>query len=108
MKDTLDQWDINRSVTNRYVPDYYEITLPGVNHRAFLLVVRLIEPLEDPAQLWEGFAARRRALNAELRAEYEGGERWQDDDEDDDLIDPIERGPVEGEDEDELDAFLPG
>ncbi|MCB9697598.1 MAG: hypothetical protein H6738_12525 [Alphaproteobacteria bacterium] len=108
MKDTLDQWDINRSVTNRYVPDYYEITLPGVDHRAFLLVVRLVEPLEDPAQLWEGFAARRRALNAELRAEYEGGERWQDDDEDEDLIDPIDRGPLDGGDEDLEDAFLPG
>ena len=93
MKDTLDQGEIDRSVTDRYVPDFYEVALPGIDHRAFLLVVRLIEPLEDPAAVWNGFAARRRALNAELRAEYEGGERWQDE-EDQDLIDPIDRGPA--------------
>jgi hypothetical protein len=54
-----------------YVPDYYEVTLPGIEHRAFLLVVRLRDADEDPAKLWEGFAGRRRSLNAELRAEYD-------------------------------------
>jgi arabinofuranosyltransferase len=71
MKDTLENWDVHPSVTSRYVPDIYEVTLPGIPHRAFLLVVRRLEPGEKPADLWEAFPERRRNLNAELRAEYE-------------------------------------
>lgn len=71
MKDTLEQWDVHPSVMSRYVPDIYEVTLPGKEHRAFLLVVRRLEPGEDPADAWGAFAERRKNLNAELRAEYE-------------------------------------
>ncbi|HHO49717.1 MAG TPA: hypothetical protein ENK18_02330 [Deltaproteobacteria bacterium] len=70
MKDTLEQWQIDRSVMDRYVPDFYEVFLPNQEKRSFLLVVRRLEPGEDPAALWNQFAARRRELNAELRAQY--------------------------------------
>ncbi len=85
MKDTLDQWDVDPAVMSLYVPDFYEVTLPGVDHRAFLLVVRLREPDEDPAAVWNSFSARRRALNAELRAEYDEA-AWEEEDEE---LDPI-------------------
>ncbi len=71
MKDTLDQWDIDVRVMDRYVPDWFEVTLPDQKKRTFLFVVRLRAPGEDPAKLWNDFSARRRALNAELRAQYE-------------------------------------
>lgn len=72
MKDTLEQWSVSRSVMDRYVPDYYEVALPGEDKRTFLFVVRRRTEAEDPAKLWQAFPGRRRALNAELRAEYEG------------------------------------
>jgi arabinofuranosyltransferase len=71
MKDTLEQWNVDPSVTSRYVPDIYEVVLPGKEHRSFLLVVRRVEPGESPSEQWAGFAERRRNLNAELRAEYD-------------------------------------
>jgi hypothetical protein len=55
---------------DRYVPDYYEVGLPDTEYRAFLLVVRRLEPGEDPARLWDAFPERRRALNTELREQY--------------------------------------
>lgn len=71
MKDTMEQWDVDPSVTSRYVPDIYEVSLPGKEHRAFLLVVRRLEPGENPSEQWAAFPERRKNLNAELRAEYE-------------------------------------
>jgi arabinofuranosyltransferase len=79
MKDTLDAWDVDPSVTSRYVPDIYEVSLPDIPHRAFLLVVRRVEPGEKPLELWESFAERRKNLNAELRAEYEVAEQGDED-----------------------------
>lgn len=70
MKDTLEQWSVDRAVTDRYVPDYYEVQLPGEDDRTFLFVVRRSTEDEDPAKVWNSFAGRRRALNAELRAQY--------------------------------------
>lgn len=70
MKDTLEQWQVDREVMDRYVPDFYEVFLPNQEKRTFLLVVRLLEPGENPAALWNQFPARRRELNAELRAQY--------------------------------------
>lgn len=69
MKDTLEQWSVDRSVMDRYVPDFYEVT-PLDEQRTFLLVVRLREGDEDPAEVWRAFPERRRALNATLRAFY--------------------------------------
>lgn len=74
MKDTLDNWEIDPTVTSRYVPDIYEVSLPAIPHRAFLLVVRRAEAGEKPAELWGEFPERRRSLNAELRAEYEASD----------------------------------
>jgi hypothetical protein len=71
MKDSLDQWQVPYSVMDRYVPDWVEVTLPDQERRTFLFLVRLRTPTEDPALLWNDFPARRRALNAELRAEYQ-------------------------------------
>ena len=73
MKDTLDQWRVPDAVKDRYVPDYYEVAPigagpEGASQRAFLFVVRLKTPNEDPAKLWEAFPGRRRALNAQLRS----------------------------------------
>ncbi|MEQ1502604.1 MAG: hypothetical protein ABMB14_10250 [Myxococcota bacterium] len=70
MKDTLDQWEVKEFVMDRYVPDYYEVTIPGSDLRTFLFVIRHRTSDEDPAKLWNAFPGRRRALNAELRAEY--------------------------------------
>lgn len=70
MKDTLEQWDVDRDVMDRYVPEFREVALPDVGYRSFLLVVRRVEPGEDPAAMWTTFPALRRKLNAELRTEY--------------------------------------
>lgn len=70
MKDALEQWDVPTWVMDRYVPDYYEVQLPETHRRAFLFVVRRAEATERPDELWNGFAARRRKLNTELRAQY--------------------------------------
>lgn len=70
MKDSLDQWHVQESVMDRYVPDYYEVTIPGYTVRTFLFVVRRRLPDENPEKVWNDFPTRRRALNAELRAEY--------------------------------------
>ena len=74
MKDAIDRWlgeAPSPEVTARYVPDFFEIAptmgRQGLPVRVFLLVLRRAEPDEDPAALWEGFPARRRQLNAELR-----------------------------------------
>ncbi|MEZ4239784.1 MAG: hypothetical protein R3F59_27225 [Myxococcota bacterium] len=74
MKDTLDQWQVPVEVTDRYVPDYYEVAPVSDGLRSFLFVVRRALPGEDPAALWAGFAERRRSLNAELRNEAESSE----------------------------------
>jgi len=66
MKDSLAEWRVPPDVQDRYVPDFWEVTEPG-EERTFLLVVRRRAPDEDPARMWSGFAARRRARNAELR-----------------------------------------
>jgi hypothetical protein len=81
MKDTLDAWEIDTAVMDRYVPDFVEVPLADVEERVFLLMVRRLEPGEDPSALWNGFPARRRALNAELRAQYDD----EDDEDDEDL-----------------------
>ena len=70
MKDTLEQWDVDPAVMDRYVPEVREVSLPDVGYRSFLLVVRRAEPGEDPAAMWTAFPALRRELNAELRAQY--------------------------------------
>ncbi len=70
MKDTLEQWSVDPLVMDRYVPDFYEVAIPGEPKRTFLLVVRRRAAHEDPLRLWDSFPARRRALNAELRAQY--------------------------------------
>lgn len=82
MKDTIDQWEIKEFVKDRYVPDFYEVTIPDQTERTFLLVIRLRQPGEDSAQVWYRFPARRRALNAELRAENadDGGDAEDGDD----------------------------
>ena len=80
MKDTLEQWRVERSVMDRYVPDYYEVFLAGEDQRTFLFVVRRRESHEDPARIWADFPARRRELNAELRAQYADEAEFKDDD----------------------------
>jgi hypothetical protein len=70
MKDTLEQWEVDDEIKDRYVPEYREVALPDVGYRSFLLVVRLREPGEDPAAMWNGFAMERKKLNAELREQY--------------------------------------
>ena len=72
MKDALDQWNVQLGVMDRYVPDYFEVELPGETERTFLFTVRRRLDHEDPAQLWNEFPSRRRSLNAELRAQAEG------------------------------------
>ncbi|MEO0605222.1 MAG: hypothetical protein AAF211_27580, partial [Myxococcota bacterium] len=67
MKDTLVQWRVPSAVQDRYVPDFWEVTEPDDAERTFLLVVRRRTDDEDPALVWNGFAGRRRSLNAELR-----------------------------------------
>ncbi len=66
MKDTLLQWAVPPSVQDRYVPDFWEVTAAEDDERTFLVVVRHRTDDEDPAALWNGFAARRRLLNSEL------------------------------------------
>jgi arabinofuranosyltransferase len=73
MKETLDQWDVPNSVKDRYVPDWYEVSIPGTE-RAFLLVIRRLERNEDPAKLWNDFPERRKELNQELREEFGEGD----------------------------------
>jgi arabinofuranosyltransferase len=70
MKDALDAWEVPPSVMDRYVPDWYEVELPGSDLRTFLFVVRKRRPEENPADLWNEFPERRRQLNTELRSEY--------------------------------------
>jgi arabinofuranosyltransferase len=70
MKDSLDQWQVPLALMDRWVPDWVEVHLPNQEERTFLFMVRLTEPGEDPAEMWNGFAKRRKELNAELRAEY--------------------------------------
>jgi arabinofuranosyltransferase len=69
MKDTLDQWQVPADVTDRYVPDFFEVAPIDEGVRSFLFVVRRAQPGEDPAKIWGGFPGRRRKLNAELRDE---------------------------------------
>jgi len=66
MKDTLSEWAVPARVQDRYVPDFWEVTEPD-EARTFLVVVRHRTRDEDPKRLWNSFAERRRALNAELR-----------------------------------------
>ncbi len=70
MKDSLDQWQVPYSLMDRWVPDWVEVNLPKQEERSFLFMVRMREPNEDPALLWNEFPKRRRELNAELRAQY--------------------------------------
>ncbi|MEN0067641.1 MAG: hypothetical protein AAGA48_36255 [Myxococcota bacterium] len=69
MKDTLIQWGVPPRVQDRYVPDYWEVTASNDDERTFLFAIRRCEDHEDPRVLWDGFAERRRTLNAELRDE---------------------------------------
>ncbi|MEQ1566720.1 MAG: hypothetical protein ABMA64_13850 [Myxococcota bacterium] len=78
MKDALDQWQVPSSVKDRYVPDWYEVSIAGKD-RSFLFVVRRRERGEDPAQLWNEFPERRKALNTELRIELGGGDEAESD-----------------------------
>jgi arabinofuranosyltransferase len=76
MKDSVEKWAVSPTVAASYVPDFVEIDPVlgrlGAPVRVFLLMVRRVEPGEDAAAIWEGFPARRRALNAELRAAAPG------------------------------------
>lgn len=67
MKDTLEQWHVPLALQDRYVPDFWDVTASYDAERTFLLVVRRLGDGEDPQAMWEGFASRRRELNAELR-----------------------------------------
>lgn len=70
MNESMERWDVDPMVMDRYVPDFVELEVEGETERTFLLMVRTAEPGEDPARIWGDFPARRRALNAELRAQY--------------------------------------
>ena len=67
MKDTLQQWSVPIEIQDRYVPDFFDVTEPNDEERTFVVVVRRRTADEDPKLVWEGFASRRRALNAEIR-----------------------------------------
>ena len=75
MQDSLNRWAIDPLVMDQYVPDWIEVTLEGVPERTVLFVIRRVDPDDDPAALWRGFQARRKALHAELRAEAEAIDR---------------------------------
>lgn len=57
MATLLDGWDVDPTVRDRYVPDWYVSA-----GRRFLLVVRRIEPGEDAALRWAGLPRRLEAL----------------------------------------------
>lgn len=69
MQYSFNRWAVDPLVMDQYVPDWMEVELEGVDERTFLFVIRRVEAGEDPAALWNGFDARRRELNTELRAE---------------------------------------
>ena len=84
MKDTLDQWEIDVDVMDRYAPrTSTRSPCPARRSAPFLLVVRLLVPGEDPAVLWNEFPrppspAQRRAAGPVRRRARRAvvGRRW--------------------------------